>query len=353
MSDDASNKTEKPTPEKRKQAREEGQFPRGRDAGGIAASLAVLLFLVAMSDRFVTMVSEFAIRCYSAPFDLVEGNRGALAYRTFSLLAWLCVPAAMCAAGAALAIGFAEAGFQPMLKLVAPKWERLNPLSKLKELFSPSHALFELAMSLLRVVLIGAVVWGTLKSSLPLLTRLAGSGLLAASRELAAVVAQVSLRASAALAVLAIADYAVSHFRIEKSLMMSREEIKEELKQQEGDQKVKAQIRARARQRIRQGVVKQVKTADVVLANPTHVSVAIRYRPAEGAPVVVAKGYDEAALYIRKVARENGIHIMEAPPLARMLAKRVKVGRAVPVDCYAAVAEVLAFVYRLRGRGFG
>ena len=128
---------------------------------------------------------------------------------------------------------------------------------------------------------------------------------------------------------------------------MSKQEVKEEHKRNEGDGKVKHKMIARGRERIRRSIKKHVKTADVILANPTHVSVALRYRASEGAPIVVAKGYDEIALFIRECARDAGIPIVEAPPLARALAKRVKVGRVVPRDLWSPVAEILAYVYRL------
>src|SRR4051812_42233872 len=132
--------------------------------------------------------------------------------------------------------------------------------------------------------------------------------------------------------------------------MMSRQEIKDEMKQAEGDPRIKARQRARARERLKRGLAKQVKSSDVVLANPTHISVALRYRAKDGAPVVTAKGYDEIAMHMRKIAKDAGIPVVENRMLARAIAARVKVGRAIPVDLYAAVAEVLAFVYRLRRR---
>jgi flagellar biosynthetic protein FlhB len=131
---------------------------------------------------------------------------------------------------------------------------------------------------------------------------------------------------------------------------MSRQELKDEMKQQEGDQRIKQRQRARAREAARRGIRRAVESADFVIANPTHISVAIRYRVNEGAPVVTAKGYDEVALYIRKLAKDHDIPVIENRPLARALAKRVKPGRPVPVDLYAAVAEILAFVYRLKKR---
>jgi flagellar biosynthetic protein FlhB len=185
---------------------------------------------------------------------------------------------------------------------------------------------------------------------MPLLVRLSGVSLVSAAAKACETASSVALRACIALAVLAAADYAFSHFRLEKQLMMSRQEIKDEMKQQEGDGRVKHRARARARERMKRGLVKMVKSADVVVANPTHISVALRYRAQDGAPVLVAKGYDEVALYIRQLARENGVPVLENRPLARAIAARVKVGRQIPVDLYAAVAEVLAFVYRLKNK---
>jgi flagellar biosynthetic protein FlhB len=182
------------------------------------------------------------------------------------------------------------------------------------------------------------------------LSRLASASLPAAGNEALTIVGRIALRASLALAALAAADYVMSRHRVEQQLMMSRQEIKDEHKQLEGDPRVKSRLKARARERLKRALVKQVKKSDVVVTNPTHVSVALRYRPREGAPVVTAKGYDEIAVHIRTLAKEHGINIIRSPALARALASRVRVGRTIPVDLYAAVAEVLAFVYRLRGR---
>jgi flagellar biosynthetic protein FlhB len=158
------------------------------------------------------------------------------------------------------------------------------------------------------------------------------------------------MRSTGALALLAVADFAFSKYRWEKRNMMSKQELKDEFKQAEGDQRVKHQQRAAARRRLKRGLVKAVKSADVVVVNPTHVSAALRYKPQEGAPVLTAKGYDEVALHIREIAKEAKIPIIENRVLARAIAARVRVGKAIPVDLYAAVAEVLAFVYRLRAQ---
>jgi flagellar biosynthesis protein FlhB len=161
-------------------------------------------------------------------------------------------------------------------------------------------------------------------------------------------VLKISVGSVLALAVLSLLDYGQSWRRLQQELMMTRQELKEELRQQEGDPKIRAKIRMRARELAKRGVVKEVKRSDVIVANPTHISVALRYRSNEGAPLVMAKGYDEVALFIRKIAEENEIPIVENRPLARALAEKTKVGKMIPVDLYQAVAQVLAFVYRTK-----
>lgn len=343
-------KTEKPTPERRRKAREQGTFARARDAGGIVAGLAALAALAALSDSMLEAVRVFALRCFRSPLEVVHGNGRAPVEHAIMVLGAVVLPPALAAALGATATGFVEAGFQPRFDLVMPNWGRLDPSSKLKNMFAPGHAFFELLLALARVGVVGYVVFATVSNDFGALSRLASASLPAAGNEALTIVGRIALRASLALAALAGADYVMSRRRIEQQLMMSRQEIKDEHKQLEGDPKVKARLKARARERLKRALVKQVKKSDVVVTNPTHVSVALRYRPREGAPVVTAKGYDEIAMHIRTLAKEHGVKIIRSPALARALASRVRVGRTIPVDLYAAVAEVLAFVYRLRGR---
>ncbi|HMI85927.1 MAG TPA: EscU/YscU/HrcU family type III secretion system export apparatus switch protein [Polyangiaceae bacterium] len=344
------DKTEKATPQRRKKAREQGDFPKSRDASGLAASLAVLLALGALGPSAMLKLWAFSTRCFSEPFDLVGLDPSPVVVRTTAVLAALAVPGAICAALAGVAVGFAQAGFHPNFDLVFPKAERLDPFGKLKQMFAPTTALFELVQSVVRVAVVGYVVYWTLKDMMPVILELMRADVSGAAGAIKASLATLTMRATGVLALLAGADYAFSKYRWEKRNMMSKQELKDEFKQAEGDQRVKAQQRAAARRRLKRGLVKQIKTADVIVVNPTHVSAALRYKAAEGAPVLVAKGYDEVALHIREIAREAKIPIVENVTLARAIASRVRVGKAIPVDLYAAVAEVLAFVYRLRAQ---
>ncbi len=350
QNDDA-EKTEEATPERRKKAREEGQIPKAKDAGAVAASFAVLLGLVAFGDELVAAVRVFATSCLGQPRELSQGGFDRVGQMAGGVLAVTSIPLAMAAAIAATGMGFLEAGYMPRAELVAPKWNRLSPLNKLKQLFSPVSGTTNTLLALARVGVVGGVAYYVCADAFPALTRMSRAPLSGSIIAIADVAARLALWATLALAALAVVDYAQAWFKHEKQIRMSRQEVKDEMKQQEGDPQLKSRQRAKARELAKRNIAKELKTADVVITNPTHVAVAVRYRPQEGAPVVVAKGFDDVAQYIKELAKELEIPTVENVPLARGLADQVRVGRAIPVELYAAVAEVLAFVYRLQGRG--
>lgn len=350
MSDSDQEKTEEATPERRKKARDEGQFARGKDAGNTAGSLVVLLTLVGLAEPMQRQLGEFAWRCFHEPYHLVRGDFASLASMVGAILGFLVLPFAAAAAIGATASGLAEAGYHPRLELVEPKWERLDPLNKLKQMFAPQQAMVNIALQLGRVVAVAAVAYMTIESAFPILVRLSRASLDGGAAEVAQQIMRLCLWATLALVVLVVLDYLYNRHKHEKQIMMSRQDMKDEMKQQEGDPRTRSRQRARAREIAKRSVVQAVAEAEFVVANPTHVSVAIRYKPEEGAPILAAKGYDEAALYIRELAKQYKVPVIENIPLARALASRVRVGRPIPFDLYAAVAEVLAFVYRLKNR---
>jgi flagellar biosynthesis protein FlhB len=344
-------RTEEATPEKQRKAREEGQFPRSKDAGAVAASVAVVVCLLGMGASGVAKMREFSLYCFRNPGVLEGGNVSIVAQRLGALVLSLVVPITVAAAVGGIAVGMLESGLLFRFELVEPKWERLNPVSRFGQLFSPKQGAANIVSSLLRVSVVGLVTFIIVKDSFPELVALSRAELVAGVNTALRVGLRLAVWSLLALAVSAALDYGQSWWRLKKELMMTREELKEEFKEQEGDPKIKARQRARAKEMLKRGIAKEVKRSDVVIANPTHICIALRYRPLEGAPVVMAKGYDEVAFYIRRLAEQHGIPVVENKPLARSLAASTKVGRMIPVDLYQAVAEVLAFVYRLRGRG--
>lgn len=351
MSDgEQGERTEEATPEKQRRAREEGQFARSKDGGAVAASAAVLLSILALGSTNVGIIREFALYCFNAPGALVGGGIAPVGHRIAGVILAIVVPICVVAAAGGMAIGLVESGLLFRLELLEPKFERLDPIARLKQLFSPKQGMANLLSSLLRVAVLGTVTAIVVKGAFPELTPLVRADLSAAVVVVLRVLLRLGAWAIVALACLAGFDYGQSWWRIKNELMMTREELKEEMHQQEGDPKVKARQRAKAKELLRRGIAKEVKRSDVVVANPTHICVALRYRPAEGAPVVTAKGYDEVAFYIRRLAEESGIPVIENKALARALAEGAKVGRMIPMDLYQAVAKVLAVVYRMKGR---
>jgi flagellar biosynthetic protein FlhB len=349
--DDDTEKTEDATPERLRKAREEGQFPRAKDAGATVGTVGVLVCLAGMAPTYVHTLRDLSVRSFTDSMNLVRGDPRAIGHLVVPALITLCLPTAVAGVVTACAVGFAEAGFNPNLDLIVPKWERLDPFSKLGQMFSPREMITTISLLLLRVAVVGTVVYNILKTEFPRLVNLARTGLPHAATAVASAIFRLGIWASAALVAIAAIDYFQSWFSHKKRMMMSRQELKDEMKQSEGDPAMKGRQRARAREMLRKGILKQLKKSDVVVANPTHVSVALRYRAEEGAPVVMAKGVDEVALYIRELAKKLNIPIVENITLARALNSRVKVGKTIPVDLYKAAAEVLAFIYRLKAKG--
>lgn len=350
MADSDQEKTEEPTPERRKKARDEGQFPRGKDAGNTAGSFFVILALVGLGGSLAETLGDFAWRCFHEPYQLVHGDFRTLATMVGSVLGLLVLPFAAAAAIGATAAGIAEAGYHPNLDLVGPKWERLEPLGKLKQMFSPQQAMVNIALQFGRVAVVAVVAYLIVEQGFTRLLRLSRASLVGGVTEVVYQILKLALWSSLALAVLVVLDYLYNRHKHEQQIKMSMQEVKDELKQQEGDPRTRARQRARAREIVKRSVAQAVAEADFVVANPTHVSVAIRYRAEEGAPTLAAKGYDEAALHIRELAKKHNVPIIQNVPLARALAQRVRVGRSIPVDLYATVAELLAFVYRMKNR---
>jgi flagellar biosynthesis protein FlhB len=253
-----------------------------------------------------------------------------------------------------MAVGIAAAGAQGGIrvasKLFIPKFNRLNPLPGFKKMFGP-QALWEGTKALIKTGVLAAVLYMTMKDIVPVLMtagRLQLGSLLGVINN-----ATLSLIRAASVAgiVMAAADYFVVRRRTNKQLRMSKEEVKQENKNTEGDPHLKAHIRGKQMAMARNRQMADVPTADVVMVNPTHVAVALRYDPEKGAPRVIAKGQGAIATKIRELASEHRIPMVQDVPLARALEKSVEVGQEIPAEFYGAVAKVLAFVMSLKSKG--
>jgi len=245
-----------------------------------------------------------------------------------------------------------QTGFAVSGQALVPDFTRLNPLTGLRRFLS-GHGLVETIKALGKLGIIGYIACSTISNSYPQLLAAIRQDIPTILAIIGDLLYRVALRIALFLLVLAAADYAYQRWAFERSIRMTKEEVKQEFKQLEGNPQIKSRIRSRQRQIARRRMMEAVPKADVVLTNPTHFAVALQYDPVTmGAPQVVAKGADLIAERIREVARAHNVPIVENPPLARALYKSVDIGREIPAEFYAAVAEVLAFVYQINARRY-
>lgn len=341
MADDA-GKTEKPTPKKLREARKEGNFPRTQDAAtwtSIAAGAAVLPFTVArLSDHFRELLAHLP----EVASDPTPARALTVLGEVPATVLLVVAPMSVAAALGAVA-GMAVQGVHPSTKALKVNFKKLNPGPGLKRMFGPKAA-WEGLKALLKVVVIGVAVWLVSRNLVP---ELIGAGTmplpLTVERTRSGLVVLIWTAVAAGL-LLALADYAYQRRTVMKKLMMTPREIKDEAKRAEGDPLIKGAIRSKQMAMSRNRMLSAVAEADVVLVNPTHIAVALRYEAAKGAPRVVATGSGQLALKIRERAREHRVPVVEDKPLARLLHRVCDVGDEIPAELYEAVARILAFV---------
>jgi flagellar biosynthetic protein FlhB len=245
---------------------------------------------------------------------------------------------------------YVQIGFLFSFEPLKPKFSQLNPMKGLQKIFS-SRSLFELGKSLAKVILVSWVAWSSIQSEFTNMMKLMDLEIGPLTMYLINVSLDIAIKICFSLLIISAVDYFFQWRKHEKEIKMSKQEIKEEYKQMEGNPEIKSKIKQKQREISMRRMLKDVPKADVVITNPTHFAVAIKYDPQKmSAPYVLAKGADFMAQRIKEVAKENKIHTMENKPLAQALYKSVEVGEAVPSELYKAVAEVLAFVYSLQGK---
>jgi flagellar biosynthetic protein FlhB len=347
----AENKTEKATPKKRREARQKGQVARSQDVNGAAVLLASVLALSASGPGSFRRMEEATVSILALVKDpgVVDRNGVGELFMTAGghAFAGAAPIVLVCAVAGALA-SVMQVGFKPSTKALKPQFSKLNPMSGLKNLFSP-NSLVEAVKSSLKITAVGAIVAIALFPKLDEMAGLVGMPAQAFLPHLASLVVQIAQRAALAYLAIAAADFFWQKHRFEKNLRMDKEEVKQEFKQQELPSEIKGAQRRRAIELARARMMDAVPTADVVVTNPTHFSVALRYDSGNPAPVVVAKGTDHLALRIRRTAADHGVAVVPDPPLARALYASVDVGRMIPEEMFAAVAQLLAYVYKVAG----
>ena len=347
------DRTEKATPKRRREQRKKGRSPKSADLNGAVVLIAGFVAVLTVGS---TIVNEAASAMRGAFADVATphivssaaGLHGILS-STLTVLEAAVAPVLATCLIAGVVANAAQVGWNPSLYVLKPTFSRLNPLTGFKNLFGP-QVIFNTFKSVTKVAVVGAVVTMAL---LPQITSLAigvGTPPSALGPLIASSVKGIVERAAIAYLLIGVADLIWQRKRYEKSLKMTKQEVKDEMRQHSLPPEVRPAMRRRQLQAARARMMAAVPTADVVVTNPTHFAVALVYDGTKAAPEVVAKGQDLIALQIREIAEEHKVPVVSDPPLARALHSTVEVGQLVPEALWQAVAQLLAFVYRLAGR---
>jgi flagellar biosynthetic protein FlhB len=346
--------TEKATPKRRREARERGQIARSQDVGGSAIFIAIV---VALHVGFLAAIDAggqafmVALTHAGSRDELTTRSVGGMfvsALMPYTPLLAMAFASALVLAVVANVLQFGLL-FSP--QLVVPKFSKLNPAAGLKRIFFSPQTLVQLAKQLLKLAIVVLICWFSVKDNLTMLYALAHASPHDIIVTIEGLVYGIGVKVGVLLLVLGIGDYIWEKRRLEQSLKMTKTEVKDEHKQSEGNPEAKQALRQRQRQMARKRMMAAVPKATVVVTNPTHYAVALMWDDLKmDAPVLVAKGADLIAKHIRALADEHDVPILENPPLARTLYAKVELDSPVPPDMYAAVAQVIAFVYKLKNK---
>ncbi|MFN0150867.1 MAG: flagellar biosynthesis protein FlhB [bacterium] len=350
--DNQEEKTEQATPKKRSEARREGRVARSQE---LVSTFVIAAGLIALNSRGPGMVEglEALSRNYwggLARAALTPATVQALLASLLLQVAAIVLPLAGIIALAGVAGNMAQTGFLFAPSALAPKWKRLDPFAGVQRVFA-MRGFVEALKAFLKVIVVCGVAAVCIQSEMPRITSFLWGGVTDIASQIWGIGYSLSLKIVALLLVLSAGDYAWQRWQHERDLRMSRQEVREEHRQQEGDPMIKSRIRSLQRERARRRMMSDVPTADVIVTNPTHFAVALKYEQnSMSAPKVVAKGMNRLAQRIKAIGAEHGVPVIESPELARAIYKSVKLGGVIPVALYRAVAEILALAYRLKGR---
>ena len=351
-------KTEPATQKKLNDARKEGQVAKSREIANGMGLIALFLVLKIWTGKMGTGFLETFHTIYNRIPQVSNLTGGTAPEREMLLLLRHATTQLLIIMLPILLIGFLVAflsdvwqvKWQPTTKPLQPKLSKLDPIKGFKKIIS-MNSIIELLKALIKIVIVVYIAYGYIKDKTDYLFQLYDLQIMPALALILQVVTDLGIRIAVVYLIFAFADYAYQKWKFAEDMKMTKQEVKEEYKNQEGDPQIKGKIRQKMHEVSRRRMMQSLPQADVVITNPTHYAVAIKYDPAvSDAPMVVAKGQDYLAQKIKEVAREHKVEIVENKPLARMLFANVEVGEAVPPELYQAVAEVLAFVYHLQGK---
>lgn len=348
-------KTEQPTAKRKSDARKKGQVAKSIEV--VTAFLFLGMFYVLkifakfMYERMAAIMEYSLVLISSINEGLLEIDyMSKLVPYIFGQIMFTVLPLFAVAMVVGIVGNLIQVGWKPTTEPLKPKFSRLNPLQGAKKLFSVK-AIVELGKSLLKVLIIGVVIYNRVKEEMEHIQELLDMELLQAIIYIGNLVVDIGVLVGMYFIFIALVDYIYQRYENNKSLKMTKQEIKEEYKEAEGNPEIKGKIKQKMREASMRRMMQEVPSADVIITNPTHFAVALKYdREKSAAPIVIAKGADHLAKRIKEIAKENNVEIVENKYLARTLYATVDIGREIPPELYQAVAEVLAFVYNLKNK---
>lgn len=351
-SDDDSQKTEEPTTKRLEDSRKKGQVAFSREVTSFVMLVVFTLILVWLAPSMMQeSVRRFTIYIEQPHVFTLNGD-GLIALLVQALkdLGSILMLPMIGIIFVILVSAFLQNGMLMTLTPLAPKLERISLLQGIKRIFS-LKSVVEFLKGIVKIIIIGVVSFIAVYPELSNLHDIFTYNVIGIMAFIGSLATRVMIGVCAAMGIIAVIDYLYQRFEFSKNMRMSKQEIKEEFKQTEGNPEVKAKLREIRQERAKGRMMAAVPSADVVITNPTHYSVALKYdTDVAGAPVVIAKGQDEIALKIREIAKENDVPLVQNPPLARMLFASVDIDEEIPLEHYKAVAEVIKYVYKLKGK---
>lgn len=351
-------KTEDATAKKLDDARKEGQVAKSKELGNAISLFALFIALKVFAGRVGIQFIETFNYVYNKIPDLVKQREGEINQNDIRILftsillriMQITLPFFAMAVVLLFIVEIVQVGWKPTTKPLQPKGSKFNPINGFKRMFSKDK-LVELFKSILKIGLITYIAYSTMKDQVAVVFELYDMMLISAIRTIGDVVIGMGMRICFAYLVLGLIDYGYQKWKFAQDMKMTKQEVKDEMKDAEGDPQVKGQQKRRMQEASRRRMMQQVPQADVVITNPTHFAVALKYDPEKfEAPYLVAKGEDFLAARIKDTARENGIEIVENKPLARIIYYNVDLGYPIPPELYHAVADILAAIYNTKKR---
>lgn len=343
-------KTESATPKKREKAREEGNVAKSREIPTVLILLSSLIVLTMAGSWMFWSLTDFmhGIFLNVGTADIRVETVNTLLQIVIKKVVLILLPLLSVLIIAGIAGNLFQVGFMWSGKTLKPKLSKLNPISGVKKLFS-LKSLVELFKSILKLIIVGGVAYLAIKSEVDNFPGLVQFSVIELITFIGKVAFKITLYTCLVLIILAALDYFYQRWQYEKDLKMTKQEVKDEYKMREGDPKVKARIKSVQREMAQKRMMEAVPEATVIITNPTHLAIAIKFQIDMPAPRLVAKGAGFLAKQIKEIAQIHSIPVIEQKALARIIYKTVEINEYIPEDLYKAVAEILAYVYRLKG----